>query len=183
MILQPTNDKPETVDQAELEVLAHAVDSFTGKDQDEEEGGFILHNAKSGEYKYLLIANQNSGQPVAKVLWTADQFQFAHKVLGEIKNGWIPVASIHTHPRFPALPSAVDLTELFLGFPTNYIYSPVSEVISKWSSSNKNDEPTAVFLIEDGHVVPGTSMDLLHSLSAFMKPVEEPETQIQPQEV
>lgn len=184
MTLQPNDTIPENVDQQELEVLAIAVDSFTGQDNDEEEGGFILHNKLLNQYKYKLIKNQNTNTPVARVLWTADQYQFAKEILGEIKNGWMPVASIHTHPRFPALPSAVDLSELFLGFPTNYIYSPVSQLISKWSAKDKNEEPAGVFIIEDGHVIPGSSLDLLLSLRDFMKPSElTPTPEITPTEV
>lgn len=97
----------------------------------EEEGGIILR--KDDEFSFVKITNSLTGQPIAQGLWEAEREEFAKKVLSQYKTGWRIYASLHTHPIFLPIPSALDLAELFRGFPINFIYSKKHKKITEWS--------------------------------------------------
>lgn len=102
---------------------------------EEEEGGIILRHPQTDEYEFFKIHNENSGQPIALVLWTADRMDYAKKVIPKFKEGWTHYASVHTHPRFLPFPSNIDTTQLFPGFQLNYIYSPMFKSVALYEFS------------------------------------------------
>ena len=100
----------------------------------EEEGGIILVNKEDNDYEFIKLRNVNEGTFSAPHLWTADQNEYAEKILPKVMSKtWKHFASFHTHPRFTALPSGIDLGILFPGFSKNYIYSPVHGEITEWT--------------------------------------------------
>lgn len=119
----------------------------------EEEGGVIV-SEKSTVLEvntFIKLKNANTGTDIAPVLWTADPHEFAKKVIPKISRGGRLAASFHTHPRFAAQPSQVDLSQLFLGFKDNYIYSPTQNELTHWQA-DKND-PTLFNYIESYRLV------------------------------
>lgn len=104
----------------------------------EEEGGVILYNAAEDSYRYEKLRNSNTGTPIAPVLWTADRYEYAEKVIPTFSKGWKHYASFHTHPQFIPYPSSIDYSELFPGFPINYIYSPATQEITQWNVTTNN---------------------------------------------
>lgn len=121
----------------------------------EEEGGIILR--KENEFSFVKITNNLSGLPIAQGLWEAERNEFAQKVLSKYKLGWRVYASLHTHPIFLPIPSALDLSELFRGFPINFIYSKKYKKITEWSVhpvEGKNYERVdldGVYLVNDDY--------------------------------
>jgi len=105
------------------EELLTAVDECTAETTFEERGGVMIHHPELDQYKFVSLNNTNSGTRKACVLFTADPGEYFEKVLSKRREGWRTVASFHTHPSFRARPSIIDLENLFLGFPTNFIYS------------------------------------------------------------
>lgn len=97
----------------------------------EEEGGLIIQ--KDDSFSFIKVTNSHSGNPIAQGLWEPDRNEFAQKVLAKYKEGWRIYASLHTHPIFLPTPSVLDLTELFRGFPINFIYSKLHKKITEWS--------------------------------------------------
>ena len=104
------------------ETIQSAVLQTSDTVNDEEKGGIIL--CKDAEYSFALLANDNTGTDLAKVLWSANRKEYGSKVIPMIKDGWEQYASFHTHPKFKPIPSSIDMEKLFEGFPRNYIYSP-----------------------------------------------------------
>ena len=98
----------------------------------EEEGGLILRNSE-GKFIYHKLRNANTGTQIAPVLWTADRMEYARIIMPQFSKGWKNYASFHTHPQFMPHPSSVDLNQLFLGFPVNFIYSPVTREVTQWN--------------------------------------------------
>jgi len=101
----------------------------------EEQGGFILKALDTEEYKYIPVRNQNTGTLKARGLYIADRLEFGKNVLGEtIADDWDLFASFHTHPwGCPAMPSSMDLAELFTSFPVNFIYAPESDTLNMFT--------------------------------------------------
>ena len=98
----------------------------------EEEGGVILHHPDKA-YMFVKIRNANTGKPLARGLWTADRAEFGKKVIPTFKDGWTVHASFHTHPQFSVNPSMIDMTELFMGFPINYIYGNKTKQLARYT--------------------------------------------------
>lgn len=103
----------------------------------EEEGGIILRNKELDDYEFVKVRNDNEGSEIAPVLWTADRFEYAKKIIPMLAS-WRHYASFHTHPKFPPIPSSIDLGTLFPGFPINFIYSQALKEISEWHTSEDN---------------------------------------------
>lgn len=99
----------------------------------EERGGIIIHNKETDIYRFVYLHNSNSGTPIAPVLYTADRGMYAKIVIPLMRAGWRHYASFHTHPQFEAWPSHIDMTELFPGFPINYIYSGSKNKLMKYT--------------------------------------------------
>jgi hypothetical protein len=99
----------------------------------EEQGGIIMIT-KTEPYDYIFVklANENSGTPQARSLWTADRQAYASLIIPLFKSGYKQYASFHTHPQWPAVPSHIDYRDLFPGFAKNYIYSGVSKEINRF---------------------------------------------------
>lgn len=90
---------------------------------DEEEGGILL--VKDDKYTFIKLRNRHTGEPVAVGFFEADPAEYGEKVIPLFNDGHKNFASYHTHPTgCRAMPSSVDLTRLFNGFPTNFISSP-----------------------------------------------------------
>lgn len=108
------------------------------RDEIEEEGGIIIHNPSvEDSYEFIKLTNQNTGKALAPVLWTADQQEYADKILPRVMKGERHFASFHTHPRFLAIPSTIDLSQLFPGFSINMIYSQTTNRISVWETDKE----------------------------------------------
>jgi proteasome lid subunit RPN8/RPN11 len=118
------NDK--SIEQA----LDDAIVLCGGRTDKEEDGGIILH--KDGEFVFFPIRNSNTGTDVAPYLYSADRDEYAKKILPMLKKGWGQY-SFHTHPQFMPYPSNVDMTQLFPGFPDNYIYSDLTKQVYKYT--------------------------------------------------
>lgn len=104
----------------------------------EEHGGIILF--KNPEYEFVKLTNLNTGTEVATALWTADRDEYCKLIIPKItKEGWKQYASFHIHPAFSANPSIIDLTQLFLGFPINYIYSKRDKQLMEYRYSQDKD--------------------------------------------
>lgn len=106
----------------------------------EEHGGIIMFHKESGKYEFVFLHNVNTGKPLANVLWTASQDEYAKKIIPMLRKGYTQYASFHTHPQFMARPSQIDLTELFPGFTANYIYSPVEKAARRFDYDNESKE-------------------------------------------
>jgi hypothetical protein len=104
----------------------------------EEEGGVILQ--RGNEFKFIKLTNTNTGLPIAPVLWTADRMEYAKQVLPLFREGWTQAASFHTHPCFLPLPSGIDMFQLFPGFPLNFIYAPMHNIIVGWRKAPESSE-------------------------------------------
>lgn len=103
------------------EILHQAIFECPG--EHEEEGGFIVVN--NGKYEFIKIRNQHTGEPCAVGFYEADQHEYGEKVVGKLLSGYKNFASFHTHPTgCRAFPSSIDLTRLFNGAKTNFIWSP-----------------------------------------------------------
>lgn len=89
----------------------------------EEHGGIILVDKTGHNFEFVYINNVNTGQSLAQHLWTGNGVEFAELIIPQVRKGWKIYASFHTHPQFRAFPSNIDITQLFRGFPLNYIYS------------------------------------------------------------
>lgn len=114
----------------------------------EEEGGIIL--SKDNEFVFHKLRNQNTGTPIAPVLWTADRNEYATIVLPKFKDGWRHYASFHTHPQFQPFPSQIDLTQLFPGFPINFIFSKTFDVVTEWATDAQHKtSPSDSYLVFD----------------------------------
>lgn len=102
---------------------------------DEEQGGFILKERGTENFEFVRVRNSNTGKHIARGLYTADKKEFAEKVLSRILLcEWEVYASLHTHPiGYPALPSSMDLRELFTGHPINFIYAPLERVMNMFT--------------------------------------------------
>lgn len=136
-----------------IQILSQARDECT--EGLEEEGGVILENITTSELQYIKVRNANTGTEIAPVLWTADRFDYAKKVLPLYAQGWKRYASFHTHPQFVPYPSSIDFNVLFPGFPINYIYSPVTQEITQWNvlSTDKNKfELAGMYRVADDSV-------------------------------
>lgn len=94
----------------------------------EEEGGIILNNAD--DYTFVKIKNIYEGSHTAYGLYETDLQELSSKVFSKLTEGWRMYASFHTHPTFAPTPSNTDITKLFEGFKTNYIYSPIKQTFS-----------------------------------------------------
>ncbi len=116
----------------------------------EEEGGIILYNKEQDEYQFIKLTNQNKGTQMANVLWTADRYEYADLVMPMFAHGWRHYASFHTHPRFPALPSGIDLNVLFPGFPVNFIFGKLNDEISQWNVVDGNARYEQSYFLKDG---------------------------------
>lgn len=119
------------------DTLLHAVTSCGHPA--EEEGGIILVNNAAQTFQFVKLRNQNTGTPIAPVLWTADRDEYAKNVIPLFKDGWRHFASFHTHPKFVPFPSTIDINELFPGFSINYIYSQKTQEVTQWDYQ-KEDE-------------------------------------------
>ncbi len=108
----------------------------------EEEGGIILH--KDGDYLFVKLKNNNTGTDLARVLWTADRYEYAAQVLPLLKEGFKHYASFHTHPMFVPFPSHIDVTQLFPGFSLNFIYSQAKQQVTGWTYELTADKTAAV---------------------------------------
>lgn len=97
----------------------------------EEQGGVIVRKPE-GIFKFIKIENAFAGQPQANTLWLADREEYAEKVIPLFNDGWKNYASYHTHPRWPAQPSSIDLKDLFPGFPVNYIHSSLEDETNRF---------------------------------------------------
>jgi proteasome lid subunit RPN8/RPN11 len=116
----------------------------------EEEGGFIIKQIDSEEYEFHKIRNANTGNKVARVLYTVDREtvdnnEFVEKILKKTmlakKPEWEIFASFHTHPSgFGPFPSQLDLTELFRGHPTNFIYSPDMDMLMRYDFDKEQNQ-------------------------------------------
>lgn len=91
----------------------------------EEQGGFILKRPNTQEYQFIPITNQNTGTATAVSLYTADTKEFNDFVaLPAVDEGFEIFASFHSHPNgMRAIPSQIDLTQLFTSFPVNFIFA------------------------------------------------------------
>ena len=120
-----TQKPKQSLNQCLLRAILHYDDSLV-----EEQGGFILKEKGLANYKFIPVKNANTGAAEALCLYIADRQQFNNEVLLLTIDGeWEIYASYHTHPEgCRAMPSNTDLTKLFEGFPTNYIYSPNKEL-------------------------------------------------------
>lgn len=87
----------------------------------EEAGGVIL--SKGDEFKFIRLANKNSGNCIARVLYEVNPYEYGEKVIPVLMEGWFNHSSIHTHPQFQAFPSNIDIAQLFPSFGMNFIYS------------------------------------------------------------
>ena len=121
--------------------LLSAVNLCNNPDQ-EEEGGVILQ--KGDEFRFIKLTNTNTGKPLAPVLWTADRNEYATQVLPLFKDGWTQSASFHTHPCFLPLPSGIDLFQLFPGFPLNFIYAPMHDVVVGYKAAPEDSQDVCV---------------------------------------
>ena len=119
----------------------------------EEEGGIVLSHKEEG-FEFIKLRNQNSGTPIAPSLWTADQYEYAEKILPKFAKGWQHYASFHTHPMFIPFPSHIDLGTLFPGFPINYIYSQIEECMTRWDYREKKESFVlgAMFDVKDNKI-------------------------------
>ena len=89
----------------------------------EEEGGVILQGPT--EFEFIKLRNQHTGTPVAVGFFEADREEYGQLVIPRFDAGLKNFASFHTHPTgCRAMPSTIDLTRLFNGFPINFICSP-----------------------------------------------------------
>ena len=97
---------------------------------DEEQGGFIIKEAGEDNYEFIPITNQISGTPTAIGLYIAEPGEFNSKVLVRtLDDIWSVFASYHTHPKgMRAIPSSIDINNLFTSFPVNFIYAPDKEL-------------------------------------------------------
>jgi hypothetical protein len=125
-------------------ILDEAIGLCTSND--DEQGGVILSKVggegpygKRIDYQFVHLRNANTGLPLAKSLWTADRNEYAKKVIPLFKDGWRHFASFHTHPKWPAIPSKIDLTELFPGFPINYIYSGIDNDLGRFEFDDTDE--------------------------------------------
>ena len=99
---------------------------------DEEEGGLIL--VKDDVYKFVKLRNKHTGETVAVGFIEFDPAEYGEKIISLFNDGWRNHSSFHTHPTgCRALPSMIDLTRLFNGFPVNYIWSPSREELSEFT--------------------------------------------------
>lgn len=118
--------------------LEEAVQTCSKERHDvEEDGGIIL--CKDDMYIFFPIRNSNTGTPIAPVLYSADRDVYAKTILPMFKDGWRQYASFHTHPQFTPYPSHIDMTQLFKGFLTNYIYSGVYDKLMRYEWYNPHD--------------------------------------------
>jgi len=124
----------------------------------EEEGGVILFHPEKDEYKFVKLTNSNAGNPIARVLWTADRQEHYDLVIKQFSEGWRQHASFHTHPVFAPFPSQIDTYQLFPGFPLNYIYSPIFSSIASYSFDVKREQDDMV------HWEEAFTVDLAHEL-------------------
>ena len=116
------------------EALWQAVEAcWNSIDDVEERGGIIIRDPKTDTYRFIPIHNSNHGQPNAPYLYTADRDMYAKEIIPLMRSGWRHYASFHTHPQFEAYPSFIDMTELFPGFPINYIYSGLKNKLIKYT--------------------------------------------------
>lgn len=98
----------------------------------EEEGGVIL--TRNGEYEFIKLRNKHTGTPTAVGLFEVDPKEYGEKVITKFDLGFRNYASFHTHPTgCRALPSTIDLSRLFRGFPDNFIWSPSMEELNLFS--------------------------------------------------
>lgn len=111
----------------------------------EEEGGIIIHHAESDAYEFVHLPNANAGTPIAPSLFTADRQAVGKLIIARYKDGWRMHSSFHTHPAFTPYASNIDRTQLFTGFPTNFIYAPRFDAIFKYTMPGGiMSEPTYV---------------------------------------
>jgi hypothetical protein len=105
----------------------------------EERGGVLLE--KYGDYRFQLLSNLHADTSRAYGLYEADRNEFGQLVIPEMQSGWTLFASFHTHPKFSANPSSLDLEKLFQGFKCNVIYSPLNQEcsISEWLEIKKEE--------------------------------------------
>lgn len=116
----------------------------------EEEGGIILKHKETGNYDFVKLRNSNTGTDIAPCLWTADRYEYADKIIPRVWNrAWEHYASFHTHPRFVAVPSGIDLGTLFPGFPVNFIYSKLQNGITEWFTEKSGTSYVTSFRLKD----------------------------------
>jgi proteasome lid subunit RPN8/RPN11 len=94
----------------------------------EEQGGLILR--KDEDYLFVPIKNIYAGTYTSIGLYETDKIELKMKVFTRMSEGWRMFASFHTHPMFSATPSVTDMSYLFQGFESNYIYAPKPRVFS-----------------------------------------------------
>lgn len=103
-----------------IDCLNQAIASSTN--QIEEEGGIILK--KEDEYKYIKIRNNHTGTKIAWGLYEVDRQEYGNNIIPLFNGSWRNYATFHTHPNgCRPYPSLIDLTRLFKGARTNFIYS------------------------------------------------------------
>ena len=97
---------------------------------EEEQGGFILKYKDDDNFEFIPVTNKLTGTNGARGLYIAEDQEFYNKVaFRTVDDNCEIYASYHTHPKgMRALPSSIDLTQLFLNFPINYIYAPEKEL-------------------------------------------------------
>ncbi len=116
---------------------------FNCGDGSEEQGGFLI--SKGNNFKFVKVENTNTGQPIAVVEYRPDLTVIGAQVFTQLDKGWGLEGSFHTHPGSCTSPSMKDLSNLFTSYPTNFIYSPQSEVLSRYQfSQNPDDGDTVV---------------------------------------
>ena len=132
------------------EVLRHAIAQCPSNASLEEEGGVIFR--KDNQFRFERLRNSLTGTPEAKVLWVADQTEFA-KFVPLFADNW-EMISFHTHPAFPPFPSAKDRTVLFEGFQTNYIWSHATSQLTRtsWEKSLEGREKLVVEFVDIGAI-------------------------------
>jgi proteasome lid subunit RPN8/RPN11 len=94
----------------------------------EERGGVIME--KFGDYTFVFLSNVHEDSPIAYGLYEASRDEFGSRVIPLMQQGWKLFASFHTHPKFTAHPSSLDLSKLFQGFKYNVIYSDLDTLCS-----------------------------------------------------
>lgn len=122
------------------EALSDAIEiCWNSIDDLEERGGIIMFHSKDNKYQFVELYNENHNTSIAPFLFTADRKDYAAKIIPMFKQGWVHYASFHTHPQFAAIPSSEDNGVLFPGFPINYIYSCVGNVLKRFEWLDGND--------------------------------------------
>lgn len=120
------------------------------KENREEAGGIILHKPDTDEFEFVFLDNANAGKPIAPSLFTAIPRQYIERVASRFKDGWRQFGSYHTHPAFTPYASEIDRTQLFTGFPTNFIYAPRFDAIFRYSLKSDGSLNIPTWMVREG---------------------------------